>query len=89
MAKAIINLDYPIKVGGVETSTLSVRRPLVRDMMKARQNKDEAGAEINLFADLCQVTPDELKSLDFGDYAKLQEVLKDFTFPKSPPSGEE
>jgi hypothetical protein len=83
MPHTSIQLDYPIKVSGVQVDTLSVRRPLVRDMMKARQNKDEAGAEINLFADLCQITPDELKSLDFGDYAKLQEVLKDFTSSKS------
>ena len=83
MATTPIQLDYSIRVSGVETNTLNVRRPLVRDMMKARSNKDEGSAEINLFADLCQITPDEIKSLDFGDYAKLQEVLRDFTSSKS------
>lgn len=87
MSSQTINLDYPIKVGGVEATSLSMRRPLVRDMLKARNNKNEGEAELNLFSDLCQITPDEVKNLDFSDYAKLQEVLRDFTSSKSPTAG--
>jgi len=76
---ATITLDYPIKIAGVETNTLSVRRPLVRDMLKARNNKNEGEAELALFADLAMITPDEIKSLDYSDYGKLQEVLRNFT----------
>lgn len=78
-ATETIALDFPIKVGGIETASITVRRPLVRDMLKARNNKNEAQAEMHLFADLCQITPDEVQTLDWADYAKIQEVLRGFT----------
>ena len=78
-----ITLDFPIKVGGIETSSITIRRPLVRDMLKARNNKNEAQAEMHLFADLCQITPDEVQTLDWSDYAKIQEVLRGFTSSRS------
>lgn len=78
-ATETITLDFPIKIGGVESSSITIRRPLVRDMLKARNNKDDAKAELLLFADLCQITPDEVQNLDWADYAKIQEVLRGFT----------
>jgi hypothetical protein len=82
-ATETINLVYPINVGGIETSSITIRRPLVRDMLKARNNKDEAKAELHLFSDLCQITPDEVQNLDWADYAKIQEVVKGFTSSRS------
>jgi hypothetical protein len=52
-------------------------------MLKARNNKDEAKAELHLFSDLCQITPDEVQNLDWADYAKIQEVVKGFTSSRS------
>ena len=38
----------------------------------------DAEKEINLFANLCEVTPEALMELDMSDYAKLQKAYQDF-----------
>lgn len=74
-----IVLITPITVDGATLSELSIRRPKVRDML-AMENmaKNEAEKEINLFANLCELTPEALHELDMSDYAKLQKAYQDF-----------
>ena len=74
-----VKLKYSVEVDGVSVNQLKVRRPKVRDMLGVESTKaSDAEKEINLFANLCEVTPETLMGLDMADYAKLQKVYQDF-----------
>lgn len=74
-----IELKYPITLDGAKLSVLNLRRPKVRDMLSVeKQCNNDAEKEINLFANLCEVTPESLHDLDMADYAKLQKAYQDF-----------
>ena len=81
---AKIALDFPITISGVEVSSLTMRRPKVRDEMAfAKSKADDADKAINLMASLCEVAPDDLMELDSADFAKLEAQLVDFKGAKS------
>ena len=77
-----IALDFPILVGGVLTSSLTIRRPKVGDQ-KARQlsGKSDTESEMDLFSNLLQITPVELQALDLLDYGKIAEAYISFLVP--------
>lgn len=89
--KVTIELSYPIKIDGTETSVLQLRRPKVADTFLAQKNiKSDAEKEIELFANLCEVAPADIQQLDMMDYAKLQAQYANFMAPESQiPSSEE
>ena len=74
-----ITLDFPITVSGVEVSHLVMRRPKLRDDLAAAKSagSDEDKA-IQLVANLCEVTPEDLMELDSADWAKLEQQVQDF-----------
>lgn len=75
-----ITLNHPITSHGKTITELAMRRPKVKDMRIARKgNEDPADQEVRLFANLCEVTPDDIDALDLADYGKLQEAFKAFT----------
>ncbi|SMG64174.1 conserved hypothetical protein [methanotrophic bacterial endosymbiont of Bathymodiolus sp.] len=39
---------------------------------------NDAEKEIQLFANLCELTPENLLDLDMADYSKLQKAYQDF-----------
>lgn len=75
-----IKLDYPITLDGATINEISLRRPTVKDMRVARitGGKDDAAQEINLIANLAQITPDAVESLDMADFVKVQKALQGF-----------
>lgn len=74
-----VPLITPITVDGATLNELTVRRPKVRDMLAMENtSKSDAEKEINLFANLCEVTPQSLHELDMADYSKLQKAYQDF-----------
>lgn len=74
-----IEIKHPISVDGVKVKSLKLRRPKVRDMLSVESGQiSDAEKEINLFANLCEVTPEALMELDMSDYAKLQKAYQDF-----------
>lgn len=74
-----IKLQYPVKVNGLEISTLTLRRPRVRDMLAASKIKGtDADKEIRMFCNLCEVEPEVIESLDLADYSRLQQVYQSF-----------
>jgi rhodanese-related sulfurtransferase len=86
-----IPLDYPIKVAGIEVNSLTMRRPKARDQIAMeRGGKSAAAQEVQLFADLCGVTADEIGEIDMTDYRKLQTGYEGFLSPASKlaPSGD-
>jgi len=81
-----ITLDFPIKVGGVATDTISLRRPLVADRRRADSaTKTDAEMELHMISAMSDLTPDELDQVDLADYTKISEQLKNWLAPKSPP----
>ena len=74
-----IELEFPIKIAGASVQVLSMRRSTVGDVLTANRIKDEVEREIVLFANLCQVTPEDIRSIDLKDYQKIQEVFRSFT----------
>ena len=74
-----IKLQYPIKVDGVTINEISLRRPTVKDMRVARiTGKDDAAQEINLIANLAQITTEAVESIDMADFVKVQKALAGF-----------
>jgi hypothetical protein len=74
-----VKLNEPIKVDGVLIHELSLRRPKVRDLLIAnRKDVSESEREVNLIANLAEISAEAIKDLDVRDYLKIQDVLKDF-----------
>lgn len=74
-----IALEYPVTVSGVKLDRLTMRRPLVRDLLIARKaGSDDVAQEIRLFSNLCEVEPNAIEELDLADYSKLQEAYEGF-----------
>lgn len=78
--KTIIKLKQAIEVDGALVKELSMREPLVSDML-AVDSADTGAAtqEIEMLANLCEIPPVALHSLTLRDYGKLQKALADFT----------
>ena len=74
-----IKLDNPIKIDGVEVHEISLRAPKVRDLIAAgKKNISESEREVNLIANLAEVSPEVIQDLDLRDYLKIQNWLQDF-----------
>jgi Phage tail assembly chaperone proteins, E, or 41 or 14 len=79
MKRVKIELNQPIDIAGAKVSVLQLRRPKVRDMLSVEKSaENDAEKEIQLFANLCEVSPDDLLELDMADYATLQKAYQDF-----------
>ena len=79
MSTVKVTLTDPITIDGVKVAVLQLRRPKVRDMLSVEKTaQNDAEKEIQLFANLCEVSPDNLLDLDMADYAKLQKAYQDF-----------
>ena len=74
-----IKLENPIKIDGVEVNEISLRSPKGRDLIvSSKKNIDEAEKEVNLIANLGEISPETVQELDLRDYIKIQEWLRDF-----------
>ena len=74
-----ITLEYPVTVDGITFTTLTMRRPKVRDSRDAqRGGGTNADAEIRMFANLCEVTPATIEVIDMADYLRMQKVYEGF-----------
>lgn len=74
-----IDLKYPVTFNGQEYRRLSMRRPMVRDILAAdKAAAGDAEREIRLFASLCEVPTEVIEQMDMADYVSLQEVYSGF-----------
>ena len=75
-----IELKYPVESSGELYQKLSMRRSKVKDRLLVTKLKNitDAEKEIRLFANLCEVSPDVIESLDESDYINLAKTYKDF-----------
>ncbi|MGH1471567.1 MAG: phage tail assembly protein [Cellvibrionaceae bacterium] len=79
MSKVKIELTHSIEIDGAKVGVIHLRRPKVRDMLSVEKSVDnDAEKEIQLFANLSELSPDNLLELDMADYAKLQKAYQDF-----------
>lgn len=74
----IINLEYPIKINGMESSVISIRRPKVKDFMIWAKEKDEGKKDVIMISHLANLTPEEVAELDLKDFKKISEVVASF-----------
>lgn len=82
---ATITLEYPVTHQGTEYTSLTMRRPKVRDEKASRRGSTEpVEQELRLFANLCEVAPEVVDELDLGDYKRLQDAFRNF-FPEADP----
>jgi len=79
MSAVTIELEFPLTIAGAKVGVLTMRRSTVGDVLASNRIKDEIEREIMLFANLCQISPEDIKSLDLKDYSKLQEAFRGFT----------
>ena len=74
-----VKLSRPIEISGATVSALRMREPTVLDQQSALEMKgSQATQEITLFANLCDVTPDDIRKLALRDYKKLSEAYAGF-----------
>ena len=75
-----IELSRPIEIDGVQVTTLRMREPTVADQLILEDMKgSDAAKEVALVANLCEVTPDDIKRLTLRDYRKVQKAFSGFT----------
>lgn len=75
-----IELSRPIEIDGVQVTTLRMREPTVADQLILEDMKgSDATKEVTLVANLCEVTPDDIKRLTLRDYRKVQKAFSGFT----------
>lgn len=73
-------LAHPEMVGGVEVEHLVMRRPKVRDNIKAsKAYEDQAEQGAAIIADLCEITLEELGEFDMANWKVLEAQYVDFT----------
>ena len=73
-----ITLKHPIKIDGREVAQLTLRRPKVRDLERMDKVSGEMAKAVALVADLAEITPDQVRELDAGDFTAVAEALGDF-----------
>lgn len=74
-----IDLSRAIEIDGAKVKTLRMREPTVADQLASEELKGtDAAKELMTLANLCQITPDDLKGLSLRDYKKLQEAFLGF-----------
>jgi hypothetical protein len=79
MNKTTIELKYPITIDGTEVRALYMRRPKVRDqILSSKTGKTEEEQEVRLFANLCEVAPENIEDLDLADYKQLADAYTRF-----------
>lgn len=77
--EAVINLDFPVQLADRELTQVTMRRPVMKDMVNHDVTRDSSlKTTVALLADLCGMPPDELELLDTVDFEKLQDQLLQF-----------
>lgn len=70
-----IKLQYPYKTAaGKEINMLEMRRPIVKDLRKAKKqanSKDEIDFELTLLSSICNMVPEDFENMDQMDYMSV------------------
>ena len=75
-----IPLSRAKEMNGILVSELTMREPTARDEVVAqKQMDDSAMAEITMFANLCDISPEDVLNLSSRDYRRLVKAYANFT----------
>ncbi len=76
---ADITLSRAVVIAGVSMTSLRMREPLVSDQeLAAERTGSDATREIAAFADLCGLTPADVRQLPARDWKRLQTAYLGF-----------
>lgn len=76
-------LKFPIEHGGETISSLSLRRPKVRDIRKLQNGRGNDGdRSLAMIADLAECDPKLLDEMDPEDLGQINEWLEPILDPK-------
>ena len=69
----------PIKYGGTETSDISIRNPIVTDMVIAsdKSKDDKTKVIFHLICNLSGLLPEQIRDLDWTDYQDIAEYVSE------------
>lgn len=77
---ANITLSRPLDVSGTKMAALSMREPTVNDQLATDAMKGtDAVKEIATMANLCELTPDDIRKLTLRDYKRVQAAFLGFS----------
>lgn len=75
-----IELSKAVEIDGAQIKTVTMREPTVQDQLDVQAIKgSEAHREVTLMANLCDLTPDQVKAMTMRNYRRLQAALEVFT----------
>lgn len=78
MSDIKISLSQPIKVNGIETKELVIRRPKARDFREIGSLDKPFSAMLDFAAQLADIPPKDIDDLDVEDVPKVIEVISGF-----------
>ena len=71
-----IKLDFPVQLADHQLTEVTMRRPIMKDMLTHKiDGKSGLAEDMSLIAALCGLVREELESFDTCDYEKMQEQL--------------
>lgn len=74
-----IVLDFPVQLPDRLLEKVTVRRPILKDLIKHNIDANSSVmATANFAADLCNLLPDEIELLDVADYEKIADAVGRF-----------
>lgn len=74
-----ITLSRAVDIAGVQTTSVRMREPTVRDQEAASEmSGSDAAREIATFANLCELAPDDIRNLPLRDYKRIQTAYMGF-----------
>lgn len=74
-----VELSRPMAIDGAQVKALRMREPTVADQLASEEMKgSDSAKEIAMLANLCEVSPDDIKRLTLKDYKKLQAAFLGF-----------
>jgi hypothetical protein len=76
---AVITLSREAVFAGVKVKTLTMREPTIGDQLTVEHHAKASDMEINLFANLMDQAPDDIKRLPMRDYQRVQAAFGLFT----------
>jgi len=75
-----ITLRSKATINGEKVETLRMREPTVDDINVMQKMKgDDAGKEVKIISNLCEITPSEVSALTLRNFGRVQEAFKLFT----------
>ena len=74
-----VELARALDIDGAQVKALRMREPTVADQLASEEMKGgDSAKEIAMLANLCEISPDDIKRLTLKDYKKVQAAFLGF-----------